>query len=162
MAGVNKVILVGRLGKDPEIRSTSNGTPVASLTLATSESWTKNGQKEEKTEWHNIVLWSHLAELAGKYLAKGRQVYIEGRLQTRSWDDKNGVKRYRTEIVGNMMQFLDGGSQNANAPTQNDYASQAPNPYQQSQGNAAGNIPSFDMDNISKGSEFPTDDDIPF
>jgi single-strand DNA-binding protein len=110
MAGsVNKVILIGHLGADPEIRYTQGGSPVANLRLATNESWTnKNGQKEERTEWHRVVLWSKLAELAGQYLTKGRQVYIEGRLQTRSWDDKDGNKRYSTEIVGTSMQFLGG------------------------------------------------------
>jgi len=109
MAGVNKVILIGNLGADPEIRYTPNGTPVANLRMATSESWKgKTGQKEERTEWHRVVLWSKLAELAGQYLSKGRQVYIEGRLQTRSWDDKEGNKRYSTEVVATNMQFLGG------------------------------------------------------
>ena len=122
MAGsVNKVILIGHLGADPEIRYTQGGSPVANLRLATNESWTnKNGQKEERTEWHRIVLWSKLAELAGQYLTKGRQVYIEGRLQTRSWDDKDGNKRYSTEIVATSMQFLGGAGdrkgESANLP----------------------------------------------
>ncbi len=113
MAGsVNKVILIGRLGADPELRYTSSGTAVATLRMATNESWTgKTGQKEERTEWHRIVLWAKLAELAGQYLSKGRQVYIEGRLQTRSWDDRDGNKRYTTEVVGNSMQFLGGPSE---------------------------------------------------
>ena len=108
MAGsVNKVILVGHLGADPEIRYTQSGSPVANLRLATSESWkNKNGQKEERTEWHRIVAWSKLAELAGQYLSKGRQIFVEGRLQTRSWDDKDGNKRYSTEIVATNIQFL--------------------------------------------------------
>jgi single-strand DNA-binding protein len=110
MAGsVNKVILVGHLGADPEIRYTQGGAPVANLRIATNENWTnKNGQKEERTEWHRVVVWSKLAELAGQYLTKGRQVYIEGRLQTRSWDDKEGNKRYATEIVATNIQFLGG------------------------------------------------------
>lgn len=108
MAGsVNKVILIGRLGADPEIRYTQNGVPVANLRLATNESWTnKDGQKEERTEWHRVVAWSKLAELSGQYLSKGRQIYVEGRLQTRSWDDKEGNKRYTTEIVATGIQFL--------------------------------------------------------
>ncbi|MCB1198131.1 MAG: single-stranded DNA-binding protein [Deltaproteobacteria bacterium] len=111
MSGINKVILVGRLGADPELRYTSNGNPVASLSLATSEKWKdKDGQSQEKTEWHRIVLWSRLAELAGQYLSKGRQIYIEGKLQTRKWEDKDGQTRYTTEIVGNQMQFLGGQS----------------------------------------------------
>ena len=109
--GVNKVILIGHLGADPEIRYTQNGAPVANLRLATSESWkNKNGQKEERTEWHRVVAWSKLAELAGQYLSKGRQIYVEGRLQTRSWDDKDGNKRYSTEIVATNIQFLGGPS----------------------------------------------------
>ncbi len=112
MAGsVNKVILIGHLGADPEIRYTQGGAPVANLRIATNESWTnKNGQKEERTEWHRVVAWSKLAELAGQYLTKGRQVYVEGRLQTRSWDDKDGNKRYATEIVANSIQFLGGAA----------------------------------------------------
>jgi single-strand DNA-binding protein len=110
---VNKVILLGRLGSDPEIRYTQTGTPVATLSLATNKTWkNKEGQKEEKTEWHRVILWSKLAELAGQYLAKGRQVYIEGELQTRSWE-KDGQKKYTTEVVGQTMQFI--GSQGAGA-----------------------------------------------
>jgi single-strand DNA-binding protein len=110
MAGsVNKVILIGHLGADPEIRYTQGGAPVANLRIATNENWTnKNGQKEERTEWHRVVAWSKLAELAGQYLTKGRQIYIEGRLQTRSWDDKEGNKRYATEIVATNITFLGG------------------------------------------------------
>ncbi|MCB0326906.1 MAG: single-stranded DNA-binding protein [Bdellovibrionales bacterium] len=113
---VNKVILVGNLGADPEMRYTQSGTPVATLSIATSERWTsKEGQKEEKTEWHRVVLWSRMAELASQYLSKGRQVYIEGKIQTRSWDDKDGQKRYTTEIVGTSMQFLGGRSDSASS-----------------------------------------------
>jgi len=107
MAGVNKVILIGNLGKDPDLRYTPGGQAVASFSLATSEKWRdKEGIMQDKTEWHNIVLWGRQAELAKEYLAKGRQVYIEGRIQTRSWDDKDGNKRYITEVVGQRMQFL--------------------------------------------------------
>ncbi|MCC6278588.1 MAG: single-stranded DNA-binding protein [Oligoflexia bacterium] len=108
MSGVNKVILVGRLGTDPEVRYTPGGQAVAKLSLATSESWTdKQGQKQERTEWHRIVVWGKLAEICGQHLSKGRQVYVEGRLQTRSWDDKaTGQKRYTTEINANTVQFL--------------------------------------------------------
>ncbi len=107
MAGVNKVILVGRLGADPEVRYTSNGTAVATFRMATSESWTnKDGQREERTEWPKIVAWSKLAEICGEYLSKGKQVYIEGRLQTREWEDRDGVKRWTTEITAQNMQML--------------------------------------------------------
>ena len=106
---VNKVILVGRLGRDPEIRSTPSGTTVAKFSIATDERYTdKSGEKQERTEWHNIVAWSKLAEICGQYLKKGKLVYIEGSLRTDSWDDKEtGQKKYRTEIVANTMQMLD-------------------------------------------------------
>jgi single-strand DNA-binding protein len=114
MSGINKVILVGRLGADPEIRYTQSGAAVATLSIATSEKWKdKEGQSQEKTEWHRVVLWNKLAELAGQYLSKGRQVYIEGKIQTRKWDDKDGQTRYTTEVVGNQMQFLGGQNDSA-------------------------------------------------
>ena len=104
---VNKVILVGNLGKDPELRYTSSGTAVASFSLATSERFKdRSGEQQEKTEWHNIVVWRNLAEICGKYLHKGKQVYIEGRIQTRSYDDRDGNKKYITEIVADQMQML--------------------------------------------------------
>ena len=108
-SSVNKVILIGRLGKDPEIRSTPQGTTVAKFTMATDDRYTdRNGEKQERTEWHNIVAWSKLAEICGQYLKKGKLVYIEGSLRTDSWDDKEtGQKRYRTEIVAQNMQMLD-------------------------------------------------------
>jgi single-strand DNA-binding protein len=107
MAGVNKVIIVGRLGKDPEVRTVGNGGTVAQLTVATSENWVdKEGHKQERTEWHRVVAWGKLAEICGKHLSKGRQVYVEGRLQTRSWEDQQGQKKYSTEIVASTVQFL--------------------------------------------------------
>jgi single-strand DNA-binding protein len=110
MAGVNKAILIGNLGKDPELRRTPGGTPVASFPLATTERRTDrtSGQRQDRTEWHNIVAWGRLAELANQYLRKGRSAYVEGRISTRSWDDRDGNKRYRTEIVANQIQFLGG------------------------------------------------------
>jgi single-strand DNA-binding protein len=112
MAGksVNKVILVGNLGKDPEVKFTPQGTPVAKITLATNERYKdKDGQWQDRTEWHNVVLWQRLAEIAGEYLKKGGKVYIEGRLQTRSWDDKtSGQKKYMTEVVANDLVLLGG------------------------------------------------------
>lgn len=108
---VNKVILIGRLGNNPEIRYTPSGAAVANFNIATSESWNdKGGQKQERTEWHRIVVWNKLAELCNQYLTKGRQVYIEGRLQTRQWDDKDGNKRYTTEVIANTVQFLGSGA----------------------------------------------------
>lgn len=109
---VNKVILVGRLGQDPELKYTPSGAPVCNFSMATSESWVdKSGQKQERTEWHRIVVWNKIAELCHKYLSKGRQAYIEGRLQTRSWEDQNGQKRYTTEINASTVQFLGGQAQ---------------------------------------------------
>jgi len=117
--GVNKVIVIGNLGSDPEMRYTASGAGVCELRVATNESWTdKNGQRQERTEWHRIVVWGKRAEVCSKYLAKGRQVYVEGRLQTRSWDDKDGNKRYTTEIVANDVQFL--SSNNSNAGSRSD------------------------------------------
>jgi len=108
---VNKVILVGRLGKDPELKKMSNGESVTNLTLATTENWKdKSGAKQEKTEWHNLVFYRRLAEIAGQYLAKGSQIYIEGKLQTRKWQTKEGQDRYTTEIVVSEMQMLGGKS----------------------------------------------------
>lgn len=116
MAGVNKVIIVGRLGTDPEVRTVGNGGTVTRLSVATSENWVdKEGHKQERTEWHKIVVWGRLAEICGKHLSKGRQVYIEGRLQTRSWEDQQGQKRYSTEIVANTVQFLGGQGERAEA-----------------------------------------------
>jgi len=110
MSGVNKVILVGRLGQDPELKNVGNGQSVARLNIATSESWNdKNGQKQERTEWHRVVVWGRQAENCAKHLAKGRQVYVEGRLQTRKWED-NGQTKYSTEIVANTVQFLGAGA----------------------------------------------------
>ncbi len=104
---VNKVILVGNLGKDPELRYTAAGTAVATFSLATSERFKgRDGQMQDKTEWHNIVAWRQLAEICGKFLHKGKQVYIEGKIQTRSYDDRDGNKRYITEIVADQMQML--------------------------------------------------------
>ncbi|WP_339607209.1 single-stranded DNA-binding protein [uncultured Roseivirga sp.] len=113
MAGVNKVILVGNLGKDPEVRHLESGRAVANFSLATSETYkNKQGERVTTTEWHNIVLWSPLAEIAEKFLKKGNQVYIEGKLTTRSWDDQDGNKRYTTEVVGNNLTMLGTKSDN--------------------------------------------------
>jgi len=118
--GVNKVILIGNLGRDPEVRYMPNGQAVANVTIATSESWKdKNtGEQQERTEWHRVVFFRRLAEIAGEYLKKGSKVYVEGRLQTRKWQDNQGQDRYTTEIVANEMQMLDskGGSNNYSAP----------------------------------------------
>ncbi len=107
MASINKVILIGNLGADPEVRYTPSGKAVANFRIATTENWTnKDGGKEERTEWHRIVAWGRLGEICGEYLNKGKQVYIEGKLQTRGWEDREGNKRYTTEIVAQTMQML--------------------------------------------------------
>ena len=117
MASVNKVILIGNLGRDPELRYTQNGQPVANFSLATSENWTDktSGEKVEKTEWHRVVVWGRTAEHCSQYLSKGRSVYIEGRLQTRDWEDKEGQKRSTTEVNAQTVQFL-GGPRGQNQP----------------------------------------------
>jgi single-strand DNA-binding protein len=163
MASVNKVILMGNLGRDPEVRYMPNGEAVANFSIATTENWKdKSGVKQEKTEWHNIVMYRRLAEIAGEYLKKGRPVYIEGRLQTRKWE-KDGVTRYSTEIVADQMQMLgtgrDGGSASYDGdmgqPSGSDDFNQAP-PRKAPQQAPAASAP-------SGGSSFDDfDDDIPF
>jgi len=149
---VNKVILIGNLGRDPEVRSTPSGQPNAKFTLATSRRWRdKNGQKQEQTEWHQIVVWGKQAEIAGQYLTKGKQIYLEGRIQTSSWDDKQtGEKKYRTEIICDNFQMLGsrggGGEFESHGPSAS-AASSSP-----SQG------PSYDEGGFGE----PEDDDIPF
>jgi single-strand DNA-binding protein len=147
MAGVNKVILIGNLGRDPELRYTQSGQPVANFTLATTESWSKRdgSGREEKTEWHRIVAWGRTGELCAQYLAKGRTVYVEGRLQTREWEDREGKKQRTTEVVATTVQFL-GGNRGAGAGAGGAAAQGAP---------AGGADPGL-------APEPPPDDDIPF
>jgi len=153
--GVNKVILIGNLGKDPEVRFTSGGQAVANFTIATNDSWTdKQGQKQERTEWHRIVVWGKLAELCGEYLSKGRQCFVEGRLQTREWTDKEGKKNYTTEVVAQNVQFLGarGDGAGPRARSQNgshDYGSPPPG----MEGTTNGASPAGGP---------PPEDDIPF
>lgn len=155
--GVNKVILVGNLGQDPEVRYMPNGGAVANITLATSESWRdkQTGEMKEQTEWHRVVLFGKLAEVAGEYLRKGSQVYIEGQLRTRKWTDQAGVEKYTTEVVvnvGGTMQMLGGRPQNASQHGNQPQAGQQFSGQPQATGTAAaaGNEPP------------PFDDDIPF
>ena len=117
MAGINKVIIVGNLGKDPEVSYVPSGAAKAVFSVATSETWKDktSGEKKERTEWHRIVAWDKLGEICGKYLSKGRQVYVEGKLQSRSYDDKDGVKRYITEIIAQDVQFLGGNRDSSDA-----------------------------------------------
>lgn len=148
MASLNKVMLIGNLGKDPEVRYTAGGTAVASFSIATTEKFKgKSGDWEEKTEWHNITLWARLAEIAGEYLSKGKTVYIEGRLQTRKWQDKEGKDRYTTEIVGEKMQMLSGKGEGGGSPRP---ASNKPSQQEHSQGSSY------------QEPVFNPDDEIPF
>lgn len=134
---VNKVILIGNLGKDPEVRFTSTGRAVANFPIATSEVWTDaDGNRQERTEWHNIIVWGKQGETCGQYLAKGRQVFVEGSIRTRSYDDKTGTKRYVTEIVAQRIRFLGGGGGSRMAP-ETESASDEPQ---------GGGIPSMDDD----------------
>ena len=165
MASVNKVILVGNLGRDPEVRFMPNGEAVCNFSIATTDSWKdKSGAKQEKTEWHNIVMYRKLAEIAGEYLKKGRPVYVEGRLQTRKWE-KDGVTRYTTEIVADQMQMLggkdggsgasyDGGMDQSSGGS--DHYNQAPSQNQVKQSSNAQKAPA------SSNSFDDFEDDIPF
>lgn len=127
MGSLNKVMLIGNLGKDPEIRAIPSGAKVANFSIATTESYTgKDGQKQDKTEWHNIVMWRGLAEIAEKYLRKGSQVYVEGRLSTRSWDDQSGNKRYMTEIIADNLVML--GKAGSGQGRQESHSQQPPQP----------------------------------
>ncbi len=150
--GVNKVILIGNLGKDPDVRYSPSGSAVTNITVATSETWKdKNtGEQKEKTEWHRVVFFNRLAEIAGEYLKKGSKVYIEGRLQTRKWQDQSGNDRYTTEIVANEMQMLDsrgGGSANFN---------------QDNGQTAQRNAPAAAPEPVAASGGADFDDDIPF
>ncbi len=152
---INKVILIGRLGQDPELKYTASGTAVTNFSMATSESWSdKSGQRQERTEWHRIVVWGKLAELCQQYLSKGRQAFIEGALQTRSWEDQNGQKRYTTEIVARNVQFL-GGQASASGGSRTD---QTPAMNQSAPSNDSVLNQEY---NISTDANF-TADDIPF
>ena len=143
MASVNKVILIGNLGKDPEVRYLEGGVTKVSFPLATSETYKdKSGNKIEHTEWHNIILWRGLAEVAEKYLKKGNSVFIEGKIKTRTWEDKDGIKRYSTEIIADNMTLL-GGKQSGEGHTQNTVVSSAPEPAPKptSSGNTTDDLP---------------------
>jgi single-strand DNA-binding protein len=119
MSSLNKILLIGHLGKDPEVRYTPDGSPVATFSLATSENWTdKNGTRQEHTEWHTIVAWNRLADLSKRFLTKGRQVYVEGRLRSREWTDRDGNKRRTTEIIATQMVLLGSRPQGADAGVQ--------------------------------------------
>lgn len=146
MAAVNKAILIGNLGKDPEVRFTQSGRAVASFPIATTESWMdQESGRQERTEWHNIVVWGKQAESCGQYLSKGRQVYIEGSIRSRSYDDRDGNKRYITEVVAQRVQFLGGGSGGGGRSGSYD------------EGGSGGGF-----DDFGGGPPMPEDDDVPF
>jgi single-strand DNA-binding protein len=155
-------MLIGRLGQDPELKYTPSGSAVCNFSMATTESWTdKSGQKQEKTEWHRIVVWGKLSELCNQYLAKGRQCFVEGSLQTRSWEDQSGVKKYTTEINARNVQFLGGQAQAGSGQQRDQGFSQENSGQGQSQGQPQQqNVMNQDYD-ISTDSNF-TADDIPF
>ena len=157
--GLNKVMLIGHLGKDPEMRFTQSGMAVANFTMATSEVWTDKttNEKKERTEWHRIVAFGKLGEICGQYLAKGKQVYVEGRLQTRSWD-QDGVTRYTTEIVANDMQMLDSKGAGAGSGASSSYNNQSNYSNQPS----APQVPSSNSGGMQQGPPADFDDDIPF
>lgn len=168
MAGINKVIIVGHLGNDPEIRTMPNGDAVANISVATSESWNdrNTGERREVTEWHRIVFYRRQAEICGEYLRKGSQVYVEGRLKTRKWQDQNGQDRYTTEIQGDVMQMLGGRNQNAGGYG-NDMGGAPQSSYQARQTNNGGSYQSSRPapQQSAPQAEPPMDgfdDDIPF
>ena len=150
MSGINKAIVVGRLGSDPEVKTTSGGHNVARLSVATTEKWSNaEGQRQERTEWHRVVVWGKMAEICGRYLSKGRQIYVEGRLQTRSWEDQQGVKRYSTEIVARDIQFL--GDAARSHDNQGDRASST-----HSNGEVSASKPAFNAEqNFDQNEEIP-------
>jgi len=164
--GVNKVILIGNLGADPEVRYTPDGAPVANFNLATSESWTnKSGERQERTEWHRIVMWRKLAEIAGQYLRKGSKIYVEGKLKTRSWEDQSGQKRYMTEVEVNDMQMLDsrgdsggGGMQGGGMQSGGQQGGGQQGGGMQGGGGGGGGAPGQDYPPVGQGD----DDDLPF
>jgi single-strand DNA-binding protein len=163
MASVNKVILVGNLGKDPEVRYMPSGDAITNITMATTDSWKdKNGEKQEKTEWHRVAFFGKLAEIAGEYLKKGSQVYVEGRLQTRKWQDKEGQDRYTTEIIADRMQMLGSRSGGGNYEVQDQAPAGAGRDSRESKGGGSG-APSSKPPAGKKGGDFEDfEDDIPF
>ena len=160
MASINKVILIGNLGKDPELKFLQSGQPVANFSIATSEKWKdkSTGETKEQTEWHNIIMFGKLAEIAGQYLKKGSSVFIEGRLQTRKWQDKNGQDRYTTEIIANEMKMLGGrGDQSSGSASDSQSKESKHGYYQPPTPQSARNNASFDAQ-----SPAGFDDDIPW
>jgi single-strand DNA-binding protein len=158
---INKVILIGNLGQNPEVKHSASGQAICNLSIATNESWTdKNGQKQEKTEWHRVVVFGKLAEICGQYLQKGRQAYIEGKLQTRSWQDKDNQTRYTTEVVAQSVQFL-GGNAGAGR-SQSGNAEYGNNPYAQNNTNSNTNNGGYGAGASFQAEPTFTEEDVPF
>jgi single-strand DNA-binding protein len=156
---LNKAMLIGRLGKDPEVRYTKSGDPVASFSLATDDNWKdKQGNRQERTEWHNIVAWGKLADFAQNYLKKGRQVYVEGRIQTRDWTDNQSVKHYKTEVVANSIRFI--GPNPDGSPRGGDEDTSSPARSRGGQGRGSSAPPSQPQSPEGDGEYI--EDDIPF
>ena len=156
---INKVILIGNLGQNPEVKHSASGQAICNLSIATNESWTdKNGQKQEKTEWHRVVVFGKLAEICGQYLQKGRQAYIEGKLQTRSWQDKDNQTRYTTEVVAQSVQFLGGNAGAGRSQSGNtEYGN---NPY--AQNNTNSNNGGYGAGASFQSEPTFTEEDVPF
>lgn len=152
--GINKVILVGNLGADPETRYTASGTAITTIRLATSETWRdkQTGENQERTEWHRVKFFGRLAEIAGEYLRKGRQVYVEGALRTDKWQDQNGQDRYTTEVIASELQMLGGRGDETSGPPQGGFRENQPERQQKSQSQSP----------VFEGEDNFTDDDIPF
>lgn len=158
---INKVILIGNLGQNPEVKHSASGQAICNLSIATNESWTdKNGQKQEKTEWHRVVVFGKLAEICGQYLQKGRQAYIEGKLQTRSWQDKDNQTRYTTEVVAQSVQFL-GGNAGAGR-SQSGNAEYGNNPYAQNNTSTNSNNGGYGAGASFQAEPTFTEEDVPF
>jgi single-strand DNA-binding protein len=162
MASVNKAIIIGNLGKDPEVRYTTGGQAVANFTVATNDRWTdKSGQQQERTEWHRIVVWGKQAENCGQYLKKGRSVYVEGRLQTREWTNKEGQKQYTTEIVAVIVQFLGGRGEGGGGGGRGPDDFGPPPPDFETSGSPSGGLSGGGAQGGAEGAK-GQDDDIPF
>jgi len=164
---INKVILIGNLGQNPEVKHSASGQAICNLSIATNESWTdKNGRKQEKTEWHRVVVFGKLAELCGQYLQKGRQAYIEGKLQTRSWQDKDNQTRYTTEVVAQSVQFL-GGNAGAGRSSNQEYGNSNAGGQNQNYGSSNYGANTGGNSNYGAGASFQaeptfTEEDVPF
>lgn len=154
--GINKVILIGNLGRDPEVRYTASGNAVANVTMATTDSWRdrQTGEQQDRTEWHRVVFFNRLGEIVGEYLRKGSKVYVEGRLQTRKWQDQNGQDRYTTEIIANDMQMLDSRGAGGGTPLGDDRQEQSASP--------AGSAGGHSQQSAAEDSAEFVDDEIPF